>query len=139
MFQYLSVSDLPHTTLSCTNDNIHNFLRNALFWSCFSLFGVLTIIIHADSSFAIQYNVRCFLWNHIWIFVKKTHYLVSINVLEKFLQHMLCYIYSQKWIDQLYLERLCNDQLIHLDKTQFMLLYLCQYLVNNFILSQITP
>ena len=41
---------------------------------------------------------------------------------------MMHCIHFQHWIGKLDLEYVCNDQLAYLYKTQYMLLYSCQYL-----------
>ena len=70
---------------------------------------------------------------------KKTNYLEPWNVLDPFLQCMLYYIHSQHYIDKMDLEHVWNDQLSQLDKTQYMILYLCKYLDNPTICNQRTP
>ena len=45
-----------------------------------------------------------------------THYLTSWSVLEPFLHCMYDCTKFQHLIDQLYLDHVCNDQLLHLDK-----------------------
>ena len=68
-----------------------------------------------------------------------TNYLAPWNMLKPLLQCILNCIYYQHNIEQMELEHVWDYQLFHLDKTQFIILYFCQYLGITAILNQRTP
>ena len=62
------------------------------------------------------------------IIFSKTYYLASWSFLEPFLQCMLHCTSFWDYYEKLCLEHMRNNQLVHFDKTQYMLLCFCQYL-----------
>ena len=64
---------------------------------------------------------------HLYNF-STNHCLASLSVMETFLKLMLHYNHFQQYIGKLELKHVRSDQLVQLDKTQYTILYFCQYL-----------
>ena len=121
------ISELPHTTLSCADCTIQHFLQSEFYVIFSGVFSVLTILCHKTSYFLSNImRSECYGATYVSLFRSS---FISILKCAIFTPKVHFVLYSLSALDcSTGPGHVLNDQLIQLDKTQYMLLLLFQYM-----------
>ena len=139
MLKCLPIADILHTILYSVNIILCHCYKINSPGNISRVFFVPSILAYTHILFSIQYNVRCMLWNHIYIFV----YHIIVYNSEVFQSHS----FSTFWIILTFRTILCNwtwnmCAMINwstLIKNIYTDLRLCHYLYSPAIWNQRTP
>ena len=137
--QSLGRTPYSHHTALCKFDYFFSFLTKCMLLEMWMV-GFVSLpflAIYISDSVTNIIIGACFVTTYGSLF--RNFYLASLNVLEPFMHWMLHCTHFQQYIEQLELEHLCNDKLVHHDKTQYIRLYFYQYIYSPTRWNHRTP